>query len=122
LVTRTIRIDLTPPTVTCSLTPDVLWPANGKLVPVTATVKVSDAGSGPAGFTLISATSNEPPVGDTTQGFTLGTASTTGFLKAERLGQGPGRAYTLTYEGMDTAGLTARCNATATVPHDQGTN
>ncbi len=120
LVSRTVKIDLTPPTVTCSVSPDVLWPPNGKLVAVTATVTVTDAVSGPAGFTLISATSNEPPVGDSIQGFVIGTASTHGFLEAKRNGNGNGRVYTLTYQGMNQAGQTATCSATVTVPHDQG--
>ena len=120
LVSRTVKIDLTPPTVTCSVSPSSLWPPNGKLVPVTATVTVTDAISGPAGFTLISATSNEPPVGDSIQGFVIGTPSIHGSMKAERNGSGNGRVYTLTYQGMNNAGLSATCSVTVTVPHDQG--
>jgi hypothetical protein len=49
-----------------------------------------------------------------------GTPDTSGFLQAARLGSGNGRVYTLTYQGTDNAGNTATCQATVTVPHDQG--
>lgn len=125
----TVRVkDITPPTVTCTISPDSLWPPNHKMVDVTATVTVSDAESGPAGFKLLSVTSSEPDNGlgdgDTPndiQGFAIGTPDTTGQLRAERSGAGTGRVYTLTYEGMDKAGNTATCEAAITVvPHDQG--
>lgn len=119
-----IRLDKTPPTVMCSVTPNVLWPPNHKLVPVTATVTVVDALSGPAGFTLVSVTSSEPDSGpgaghtlNDIQGFVTGAPSTTGQLRAERSGGGPGRVYTLTYQGKDVAGNAATCAATVTVPH-----
>jgi hypothetical protein len=119
--------DTTPPVVTCSASPPSLWPPNHKLVNVTATVHVADAGSGPAGLTLVGATSSEPDNGtgdgDTTgdiAGWTIGTADTAGQLRAERSGNGPGRVYTLTYRGRDAAGNTATCAAKVTVPHDQG--
>ena len=55
--------DQTAPTVTCSVSPAQLWPPNHKFVPVTVSVTVADAESGPAGFTLLSAVSNEPDNG-----------------------------------------------------------
>jgi hypothetical protein len=115
-----VNIDKTPPTVTCSVSPSVLWPPNHKLVAVTASVTVSDSLSGPAGFTLVSVTSSEPNSGPgDLQGFVLGTPSTSGLLRAERLGTGTGRVYTLTYNGTDVAGNSTACVATVTVPHDQ---
>jgi hypothetical protein len=119
VVTKTVMIDVTPPAITCSATPNVLWPPNGSLVPVTVSVSLRDAISGPAGFKLISATTNEPPAGNSIQGFTLGAASTSGSLLAQRNGSGTGRVYTLTYQGANRAGLTATCAATVIVPHDQ---
>jgi hypothetical protein len=112
--------DTTPPTVTCSASPNVLWPPNGKLVAVSTTVGVTDSDSGPAGFSLVSVSSNEGDAATESQGWTTGTADTSGFLQAARLGSESGRTYTLTYQGQDTAGNTATCSATVTVPHDQG--
>jgi hypothetical protein len=119
----TVEVDKTPPMVACSASPNVLWPPNNKLVPVNASVTVSDALSGPAGFTLVSVTSNEPDSGlGDIQGFAAGTASTSGQLRAQRLGSGNGRVYTFTYSGSDRAGNTTSCTTTVSVPHDQGQN
>lgn len=118
-----VNIDKTPPTVACSASPNVLWPPNNMLVPTNVSVNVSDALSGPGGFTLVSVTSNEPDSGQgDIQGFVTGTASTSGQLRAARLGSGTGRVYTFTYSGSDKAGNTASCRTTVTVPHDQGQN
>lgn len=120
-------VDKAPPTVTCSVSPSVLWPPNHQMVPVTAVVNVTDTNSGPAGFTLTSITSSEADngLGDgdrphDIQGFIVGTSRTSGQLRAERSGLGGGRIYTLTYTGRDVAGNSATCAATVTVPHDQG--
>src|SRR6266567_4247855 len=117
----TIQLDKTPPTVVCSASPNVLWPPNHKLVPVTFSLNVTDSLSGPAAFILVSVTSNEPDSGQgDIQGFVTGTASTSGQLRAQRLGSGTGRVYAFTYSGSDRAGNTASCTTTVTVPNDQG--
>lgn len=122
-----INIDRTAPAVTCSNSAPTLWPPNRKLVAVQATVTVTDALSGAAGFTLTQATSNEPDNGlgdgDTAgdiQGFAVGTADASGQLRAERSGNGTGRIYSLAYAGADLAGNTAPCTTGATVPHSMG--
>jgi hypothetical protein len=113
--------------VTCTADPSILWPPNHQLVAVAVTVTVD--GTAVPGFTLASATSSEPDDakgggdGNTTgdiDGFDVGTSDTTGFLRAERDGSGPGRVYTLTYAGTDRAGNARTCTATVTVPHDRG--
>lgn len=116
-----INIDKTPPTMNCSANPSVLWPPNHKLINVSASVLVSDSLSGPAGFGLLSLTSNEPDSGmSDIQGWLLGKPSTSGQLRAERLGTGRGRVYTFMYQGMDQAGNSAACTPAVVVPHDQG--
>lgn len=119
---KTIKfnLDQTPPVVSCRVSPNVLWPPDHQLVTESATVDVQDAMSGPAGFKLVSVTSNESdtPAGDIV-GWTNGTADTSGQLVAERDGNGAGRIYTLVYLGADQAGNTASCSTTVTVPHDQ---
>ena len=119
----TIRLDQTAPTLSCTVTPNQLSPPNHKLIAVRASVAVGDALSSPAGFSLVSVTSSEPDNGlgdgDTAldvQGFAVGTPDTRGQLRAERSGTGRGRAYTLTYEGLDTAGNSARCALPVVVP------
>jgi hypothetical protein len=119
--TLAVRIDTTPPTVSCQASPSTLWPPNGKFVPVQVSVSVADPnGSGPNGYRLVSITSNEGDVATEQQGFVVGTASTSGSLQAARDDNGPGRVYTLTYQGSDAAGNTATCTTTIRVPHDHG--
>jgi hypothetical protein len=122
LLMRLIEVltpDTLPPTVTCSASPDTLWPPNGNMVSIDVSVSVEDSISGPAGFRLVSVASNEPGP-DQIQGFMPGKPSTTGQLRAERSGFGTGRIYTLTYEGADKAGNAATCTTTVVVHHDQG--
>jgi hypothetical protein len=108
-----IRRDATAPTITCAATPSTLWPPNGKFVPVDVAVTVADAISGPAGFALTTAPS------DDASGWTVGTADTSGLMRAERPGNGGDRIYSLTYTATDAAGNTAICVAQITVPHDE---
>jgi len=116
-----INIDKTPPVLSCGATPDVLWPPNHKLVDVTTNVIVMDSLSGSAGFQLLTVSSNEPDSGEgDIVGWLIGEASITGQLRAERLGTGSGRVYTLSYQGMDKAGNSASCAPTVVVPHDRG--
>jgi hypothetical protein len=125
LATITLYVDNTPPTVTCSVSPNSLWPPNHGLIEVRATVNVTDEHSGPAGFRLVSVTSNEPDSGlnredlpNDIQGWTPGTADISGQVRAERSDTGTGRLYSLTYQGMDRAGNTATCRTSVTVPHN----
>ena len=118
-VSQAFRIDRTPPTVTCSATPNNVWPPNNQFVTINATVTVNDATSGPAGFTLLAVTNNETGTGDV-QGWTVGTPDTQGQIRASRNGNGNGRIYTLTYQGRDAAGNRALCSTTVTVPKSQG--
>ncbi len=107
-VSRSFQIDQTPPTVTCSASPDRLWPANNKLNTINVAVNVEDATSGSASFILVSVTNDETTNANDMPGWEIGTPDTTGQLMASRAGNGDGRIYTLTYEGIDTAGNTAR--------------
>ena len=115
--------DTTAPSVSCSVSPNTLrLPANNhKLVTITASVSVTDGGSGADGFTLVSVTSDQRDSGlarddvpNDIQGWTINTNDTTGQLRAERYGGA--RTYKLTYRGKDKAGNTANCQKTVTVP------
>lgn len=124
--TVSIKVDNTPPSMACGVTPNVLWPPDHRLVNVTAIVKISDALSGGASARLESVVSNEPDNnlgdGDTIndiQGWAVQAADLDGILRAERSGRGTGRLYTVNYSANDQAGNTARCAVTVTVPHDK---
>jgi NHL repeat len=123
-----VRVDTTAPALTCQPVATQVWPPNHKLVPVSFAVAASDALSGAGTFVLTSATSSEPDNGlgdgdqpNDLQGWALGTADRSGFVRAERSGKGPGRVYSFRYESRDAAGNVATCVAsTAIVPHGSG--
>ncbi|MEH7096132.1 endo-1,4-beta-xylanase [Neobacillus vireti] len=119
----TVKIDKTAPTLTITLDKTTIWSPNHKMVPVTATISSSDAESGIDSVVLTSITSNEKLQADDIQNAKLNTAitgSTATFeLRADRLGNGNGRVYTITFSATDKAGNVKTESVTVTVPHDQ---
>ena len=111
-----VRIDRTPPRMVCTASPSVLRPSD-HLVPVTLSVSVDDALSGSAGFVLTSVTSNDHHADNShdIKGFTVGTASTSGSLRAET--DHRERVYTFVYTGTDQAGNQDSCTVTVEVAH-----
>jgi hypothetical protein len=118
-----VKIDKTPPDISgMPATGCTLWPPDGKFVQV-ADVRASDALSGIVQNSLVvNGTSNEmvdpaaPDIAiasDGSGGFTL-------QLRADRLGSGNGRIYTLTATAIDQAGNRTNSTAACNVPHDQG--
>lgn len=107
--------------------PDLLWPPNHKLVPVNFYVDVVDICDQEPSVVLTSVTSNEPDdalgngdgntKGDI-QGVDIGTPDFSILLRAERLGKGDGRIYSITYSATDESGNQATSEITVTVPHD----
>jgi len=85
------------------------------MVPVTASIGVTDGLSGSNGFTLqsISVTPWMKLQGKV-EGFIVGTPCVTGFVQAVK-----GNKYTLSYEASDKAGNTASCPLTVTVTRDE---
>jgi hypothetical protein len=110
----TVKRDATPPELACTPTPSTLWPPNGKLVSVSVDVAVADATSDVASWELTGIPSTNAA------DFAAGTQDVDGLLRAERLGNGDDNVYTLTYTAHDVAGNAATCEATVTVPHDEG--
>lgn len=120
------QFDLPKPDLTCSATPEVLWPPNRKLVQVTPSLGIDDGVLGPYGFTLDTVASSEPDSGvnrgdrpNDIQDFAIGTPDTQGSLRAERAVPGEGRTYTLGYTARDAFGYEAGCAAKVDVPRDQ---
>jgi serine protease len=119
-----LTADTIPPTISCSASPNVLWPPNHELRAVTVSVSASDD-SGSVTVTLLSVTSSQPDSGldrddvpNDIQGWTTGTDDRSGFLRAERFMRA--RTYTLTYQAADPSGNTATCRTTVSVPVKQG--
>ena len=119
--TLTLKIDKTPPTITgLPASGCTLWPPNHKLVQV-ASVSGNDALSGLASLG-VSGASNEPANPGESDIVVTGTSPVPRIvqLRADRLGTGTGRVYTLTAVAQDVAGNTATATATCVVPHDLG--
>src|SRR5262245_27598537 len=121
-------VDTTPPTLSVKLSPTSLWPPDHRLVPITATITVTDICDPNPTVKLLSITSNEPDNGlgrgDTAndiQQASFGGDDRTFLLRAERSGTGNGRIYTVTYQAMDASGnKSAPQKATVTVPKSLG--
>jgi hypothetical protein len=109
-------IDTTAPTLTITLSPNKLWPANGKLVPITATVSARDDYDPQPEIKLVSVTLNETLDKEDAK---RGIDDRHFMLRAKREGKNKaGRIYTVTYSATDGSGNKSIASATVTVPHD----
>ena len=115
----TIR-DTTAPTLSVTLSPNQIWPPNNALVPVTASISVSDLCDPSPVVKLLSITSNEPLVTGDIQDAAFNTDDRALRLRATRAGAGSGRIYTVTYQATDHSGNSVRATAQVFVPHDRG--
>ncbi|MDB6057262.1 MAG: Fibronectin type domain protein [Verrucomicrobiales bacterium] len=109
-----------PVIISATATPNVLWPSNHKLVPVT--INVNATGSF-VSCVILGVRSNQPingkGDGNTSPDWII-TGDLTLLLRAERAGNiKTDRVYTITVLCADSFGNTARRDVTVTVPHDQ---
>lgn len=108
--------DTTPPVIaSVTATPDSLWPASNKLVPITVFVSASDDSGVAPTSEIIDVSCNEPMA----SGDVVNTGVLTPTLRATRSGKGSGRVYTITVRCTDAAGNYSDDTVTVTVPHDQ---
>ena len=113
--------DTTPPDLTVTVTPNLLWPPNHKYVTVQATVTATDDSGAPPVVTVDSFTSNEP---DDAPGNADGITTSdivqiddyTFTIRAERDETGTGRTYTITYRATDGSGNAATQSVNVSVP------
>ena len=105
-----------PPTISeATATPKVLWPANGKLVPVSIDVTVNDDSDPHPVCQITGVTSNEPLAGSDW----ILTGPLDLELRADRNGLGAGRTYSVEVTCTNTSQLAAGTVVTVSVPHDQ---
>jgi hypothetical protein len=119
-----INIDKTGPVITATANPNVLWPANNKMVNVVVTGQMTDAGSGVDSTNATYAVTDEyrliQPNGKVTLGQN-GKFSLTIKLEARRLGTDKdGREYQIRLNARDRVGHSSYITLPVTVPHDQG--
>ena len=109
-------VDRTPPVISgLAASPNSIWPPNHKMVAVSVTPSVSDA-CGATSCRIVSISVDEPAnASDWEITSPLGAS-----LRAERLGSGSDRVYTLAVQCTDGSGNSAQQTVAVTVPHDQG--
>jgi subtilisin-like proprotein convertase family protein len=113
-------VDSTPPLISgLSASPSTIWPPNHKLILVNIPYAASDncAVIG----TSLSATSNEPDSGSGDIQLIPGDPHHL-YLRADRLGTGTGRIYTVKATATDSHGNVSQESLQVLVPHDQRTN
>jgi hypothetical protein len=112
--------DILPPTISDPVaTPSVLKPANHKMKNIALSYSSTDNFPG-AIVCDISVSSNEPVTSasdQTSPDWIIGAGNAL-QLRAERLGAGSGRIYTVTVTCTDLAGNMSSKSTTVTVPHD----
>jgi uncharacterized repeat protein (TIGR03803 family) len=119
--TATVTVmDTTPPTISnTAATPNVLWPANHKMVGVTVSYDATDDCGAVTNALFV--TSNELPNGSgngTAPDWVIEDAHRV-QLRAERSGTGTGRVYTITVISTDNAGNSSTKTITVVVPKNQ---
>lgn len=123
-----IEVRTCPPPLSVSLSQDELWPPNGKMYEIEATISGGHACETDPFVTLTSVESSEPESGthsrdipDDILGHDLGMDDRVFKLRAEHSGNG--RVYTVTYNIWDGCGFEKKTvEAIVTVPKDMGKN
>jgi hypothetical protein len=121
-------VDETPPTITSvTASPNVLWPPNHKMVPVSVGVSVSDLCDSAPVCRIVSVRSNEEVNGrgdgDTAPDWEFIPGTLTANLRAERSGGGSGRVYTIGVRCTDGSGnRSSKSTTTVRVPHNRRRN
>ena len=116
-------VDNQPPVIDAVIaTPNLLWPPDHRLVPVTVSVSATDNCDPAPVCRIATVTSNEPVNGlgdgDTAPDWVI-TGDLTLDLRAERAGNGVGRIYTITISCADASGNASEAAALVTVPLSQ---
>jgi hypothetical protein len=121
--------DTQSPNITTNHQTITLWPPNHKYATVRVTDLVAsasdncDPGVGIGSVRIASVTSDEPNnsggSGNTTNDIVIAADCKSVQLRAERMGNGNGRVYTITFKVTDASGNVSTATAKVTVPHSQ---
>ncbi len=109
--------DTTPPKIlNIVANPNVLWPANHRLIPVNLIVDAVDNCDPSAEVRIVNVSSNEPqnPLAPDWQI----TGAQSLDLRAERLGKGQGRIYTIVVQCKDASGNLTTASVDVSVQHN----
>ncbi|HUS34579.1 MAG TPA: hypothetical protein VM680_04430, partial [Verrucomicrobiae bacterium] len=92
----------------------VIWPPNGRIVPITISAVVTDNCDGAPTWRVVSVGNNETGSSDSAI-----LAANMVAVRAGRDGSGSGRVYTIILEATDASGNTSQKSVTVRVSHDQ---
>src|SRR5262249_51703089 len=109
------EVCMAPSIAAVSAMPDVIWPPNHKLVPLSVAVDAT-AVCGPPGCAIASIASDGPG----SEGDVVVTGDLSALLRAEKSGGVMGRTYAITVQCHDAAGNAATRTTAVRVPHDRG--
>jgi hypothetical protein len=110
------KLDVTPPTLTLTVSPTRLQVAAGKLVTINATISVKDNYDPAPAIKLESITANKPLATGDIAGAAFGTDDRQFQLRDVNVPKGSnGRVYTITYSATDASGNKATASATVGV-------
>ena len=123
LLNNSASVDSTPPVITLFVAPRILWPPNGKMVRITVSGLVTDAGSGvdptSATYVVTDEYAEVQPRGVITLS-SEGRYSFVILLRASRHGSDlNGRKYRIRIRAKDNAGNPGFATAMITVPHQR---
>ena len=121
--------DVTGPVITTNGQTIELWPPNHKYKTIKVTDFVTgasdtcDPGVGLGSVRIANVTSDEPNNsggdGNTTNDIVIANDCKSVNLRSERMGNGNGRVYTITFKVTDASGNVSTATAKVTVPHSQ---
>ncbi|RCW48416.1 glycoside hydrolase family 5 protein [Paenibacillus prosopidis] len=115
---RSLGINTVAPTLNVVLDKETLWPANNKLVKVTATVE-TDVELSQVELLSITPSIAVGSYESMVQEADFGTFDTEFKLLAKKAKGKEPLVYTITYKAIDQAGNVTEADVTVTVPHDQ---
>lgn len=118
----TVRIDQTAPAISLSADPSVIWPPNGKTVPVTISGSGTDAVSGLASVSYVVTDEYGAPLGIPSRSLNGGSATWEDRFCVEARRKGydrDGRVYQVVATLTDVAGNTSTATVIIRVPHDR---
>jgi hypothetical protein len=110
--------DTTPPSIlSLEAAPNILWPPNHKMVPVTIQVESVDICDSRPPLCSIAAIVGDEPIDGRQPDWEI-TGPLVANLRQEREGSGDGRVYTISVRCEDEAGLSTEATTQVVAPHD----
>ena len=112
-----------PPALGVSVSPNLLWPPNHKMVQITASISVSDACNPNPSVKLVSITRNDGNTSDKVEAvdggpIPFGTDVRSFLVRSENSDTGGDLIYTVTYAATDSLGNCTFASAEVRVSHD----